>query len=57
MKLHSADFETYNAIELKMFECLDTDGSADDVIAFAKTLGVELTDDDITSLCWDYDEI
>ena len=57
MKLHSADFETYNAIELKMLECLDTDGSADDVIAFAKTLGVELTDDDITSLCWDYDEM
>lgn len=57
MKLHSADFETYNAIELKMFECLDTDGSADDVIDFAKTLGVELTDDDITSLCWDYDEM
>ena len=57
MKLHSADFETYNAIELKMFDCLDTDGSADDVIAFAKTLGVELTDDDITSLCWDYDEM
>lgn len=57
MKLHSADFETYNAIELKMFECLDTDGSADGVIAFAKTLGVELTDDDITSLCWDYDEM
>ena len=57
MKLHSADFETYNAIELKMFECLDTDGSADDVIAFAKALGIELTDDDIASLCWDYDEI
>ena len=57
MKLHSADFDTYNAIELKMFECLDTDGSADDVIAFAKTLGVDLTDDDITSLCWDYDEM
>lgn len=57
MKLHSADFETYNAIELKMFDCLDTDGSADDVVAFAKTLGVELTDDDITSLCWDYDEM
>ena len=57
MKLHSADFEIYNAIELKMFDCLDTDGSADDVIAFAKTLGVELTDDDITSLCWDYDEM
>lgn len=57
MKLHSADFETYNAIELKMFDCLDTDGSADDVIAFAQTLGVELTDEDIASLCWDYDEM
>ena len=57
MKLHSADFETYNAIELKVFEWIETDGSADDVIAFAKTLGVELTDDDITSLCWDYDEM
>lgn len=57
MKLHSADFETYNAIELKMFECLEADGSADDVIAFAQTLGVELTDKYITSLCWDYDEL
>ena len=57
MKLHSADFETYNAIELKMFECLEADGSSDDVIAFAQTLGVELTDKDITSLCWDYDEL
>lgn len=57
MKLHSADFETYNAIELKMFECLEGDGSADDVIAFAQTLDVELTDEDITSLCWDYDEM
>ena len=57
MKLHSADFETYNAIELKMFECLEADGSADDVIAFAQTLCVELTDKDITSLCWDYDEL
>lgn len=57
MKLQSADFETYNAIELKMFECLEADGSADDVIAFAETLGVELTDEDIASLCWDYDEM
>lgn len=57
MKLHSADFETYNAIELKMFDCLDSDDSADDVIAFALALGVELTDEDITSLCWDYDEL
>lgn len=57
MKLHSADFETYNAIELKMFECLDTDGSADEVFAFAEALGVELTDEDFASLCWDYDEM
>ena len=60
MTMHTADFDTYDAIEQFVYDWyLDEDSDLDRqaVIDYAKSLGVVLTDWDITSLIIDFEEI
>ena len=57
--MRQTDFDTYNAIEIYIEEMLmdeALDRTADDCIAYAASLGVILTDDDIQSISWELDE-
>lgn len=60
MTMRTADFDTYDAIEQFVYDWyLDEDSDFDRqaIIDYAKSLGVVLTDWDITSLIMDFEEI
>lgn len=60
MTLRTCDFDTYCAIEDYVFSILaddDAELTLDDVQAFAASLGVAITADELQQMVWDFDEM